>query len=190
MIRGPFIAIMVLIAFLGSTTPLCADPPIELINPGLTVRLDDQDAPDGWNARGPDQHSVEHHHFRESEPSWKFWYNSAIYQSLKGRFTPRRQLRFGGYFYMATDDPLRRGLKCGKITLQFYDAEEGGKLVGEKLARPTLTSDSNKSQWIKSWAFASVPKKTKRIEFVVSCDNGQSGDGSFYVDDLFLEEAK
>jgi len=136
-----------------------------------------------------DQHMPEPNIYRTASPSWRFWYKGGLYQEFKGEFKAKRKLNFGGHFYMTADDPLRKGSKRGQIALRFYNKEEGGMLISEALAVPGVTANSAVSTWIRASGHTEIPRRTRRIQFVVSCEGYQSGDGSFLADDFFLEEA-
>ena len=161
---------------------------LTLINPTMEAQLTEQDAPDGWTATYPEQHTFQSYTCRSPGAAWMLWYESTIRQSLPVDQLVGKTLRFGGYLYMPPENALRRGTKCGKIVLKFYDQEQKGKLLSTATARPIIAEDSQKEVWIRATGMTTVPEKAKRVEIIVECDEGQSGDGVFFVDDVFLEE--
>jgi hypothetical protein len=153
----------------------------------MEADADQQDAPRGWQATFPNQHTLQRYTSRSEDAAWMFWYESTIFQPLTGDFEEGAKLKFGGYLYTPSDDALRRGTKNGQIRLVFYDDAEQGEEIGRSIARPIIAADSAQDTWIKSTGYALIPNGTERIEFTVACENGDSGDGAFFVDDVFLE---
>jgi hypothetical protein len=160
---------------------------LALVNPELNVSEEDQEVPDGWWCWAPEQMAIEHEIRRSADDACKIWYDCGLWQQFIGKMDAGTQLRFGGYLYTPSNDPLRNGMKNGMIRLEFYDAREKGNLIKKAIAMPTINADSTQDQWLKTQAVTLIPPRTRRIQFVVACEEGESGDGSFFVDDLFLE---
>jgi len=169
---------------------LCLAGDLKLVNPMLDSDTDDQDAPNGWQCWSETQMAVERTYTLSESAAWKMWYDSGIWQAITTRVKPGSKLKFGGYFQTPSSDPLRNGAKHGRIALEFYDAREIGNMIGKVLASPTVNEASRRDNWLKSEAIAIVPEKTRRIQFVVTCENGDTGDGCFFVDDLFLKKLR
>ncbi|NCC52939.1 MAG: hypothetical protein EOM20_17250 [Spartobacteria bacterium] len=167
---------------------LCVAADYELENPTLEADSDEQHAPNGWRYWAEEQMELERDKTLSEGASWKFWYDSGIWQPISGLFRAGTKLKFGGYFMTPSDDRLRNGMKNGNIALEFYDAREQGNMIHKVSASPTVNETSSPDKWFVVEAIAIVPPKTRRIQFVVRCEDGDSGDGSFFVDDVFLKE--
>lgn len=185
-----FKKLFLIFLFITVSVGCCLADPLKLDNPSLKCSIDEQDAPDDWTAWGAQQMSVERIQTLSEDSAWKMWYDSGIWQAITGHITPGSKVKFGGYFRTPSDDPLRSGTKHGRIALEFYDAREIGNMIGKVIASPTVNKTSRQDNWFKSEAIAIVPAKTRRIQFVVTCEDGKSGDGSFFVDDLFVKQLR
>lgn len=160
---------------------------LELFNPTMEAASDDQEAPNSWACTMPENHAVQRYTCRSPGAAWVFWRDGSIYQWSPVENLDGKNIRFGGYLRTPADDRLRRGKKNGRIVLNFYTSQKGTRPKETVVARPIIAQDSQIQEWIEVEGFATVPPKTRRIEFVVSSHEGASGEGVFFVDDVFLE---
>lgn len=174
--------------FLLGSSVANAGESLRLINVTMEAAEEQQDAPDGWTSTYAQQHTWQNYTYRSASSAWQFWYEGTIRQELTGELPQGAKLRFGGYLFTPSKNALRHGKKCGKILIEFYNNKQEGKLLKTVTARPIIAEDSARNEWIRSSGIAVIPKGTERIEFVVSCDECETGQGAFYADDVFLEK--
>ncbi len=150
-----------------------------LNNPGLTGT---GEIPDGWNGWNTQDHTADSGTYYLSAPSWKFWWNSGIWQDVEDGIGSGDAILFGGYVYHPSGDALRNGDKLGYITLEFRDAR--GTVLGTTQAG-MINQSSVKSHWIPLLGRVTVPNGTVSTRIVAGCW-ASSGEGAFFVDNLFV----
>jgi len=114
--------------------------------------------------------------------AWQFWYDGGIYQDFIQAFSPGEQLRFGAYLMTPAADPLRNGLKSGKVAIEFYN----GPALLSVTSAPAITASNAPGSWVFRQATAIVPASATAVRLLVYCDQAASGDGRFIVDNPFL----
>jgi hypothetical protein len=138
------------------------------------------DAPDqwyGWSAENSDPQTGT---ALSAPNSWQFWWDSGLFQDVTSGFVPGDIIHFGGSFYNPASDALTAD-KHGQVEVEFYN---GDTLISGSIAAPAVTADSETNTWLTSERVLVVPDNTTKIRVLVRCTG--SGDGRFYVDDVFL----
>jgi outer membrane protein assembly factor BamB/photosystem II stability/assembly factor-like uncharacterized protein len=145
----------------------------------------DADAPTGWYAWNTDSHQPEYNvKLGATGNAWDFWYDGGIWQDVTEGFGTDDVLTFGGHLYTPSSDALRNGSKCGAIDLEFYDAADA--LLGSCTASPVIDAGSEASVWHDVQGTITVPSNTVKARILVRCNNGGSGDGRFFADEIYL----
>ena len=144
-------------------------------------------APDSWSQWNDGSHDPNTTYYRSSANSWVFYWEAGIYQDITNGFNVGEVMSFGGYFYMASGNPLRNGDKHGAYYLECYDASSN--VLASAASSPTISSNSAQDTWILSGGTLTVPSGTVRIRLVSQCIQTTGGDGVYMADDVFVQRS-
>lgn len=137
---------------------------------------------DGW---GWDYHAQDSQYYRSGN-GWRFWYDGGIYQDIYVPSEWNKTIRWGGWLYMPSSDPLRNGTKHGTIDMEFLDIHHG--LLYKVSAAPIMNYTSAQDTWVYVCGQQPIPMGCYYSRLVIRLDDGSSGDGIFTADDAFVDE--
>ncbi|MBN1269220.1 MAG: hypothetical protein JXB04_06505 [Kiritimatiellae bacterium] len=151
-----------------------------LVNPVLSGT---GSAPVGWHEWNEGSHGPETNAFRSGGNAWAIWWDGGIFQDAGDGIDPNYPVNFGAYLLTPGWDALRNGTKNGIVELEFY---AGDQLLSSHPASNTIHQGSAQDTWILCEGGAIIPEGATTTRLVIRCGDASSGDGRFFVDDVFL----
>ncbi|HEY8241565.1 MAG TPA: hypothetical protein VIH35_08965, partial [Kiritimatiellia bacterium] len=151
-------------------------------NPGLTGS---GSAPSGWQNWNDANHDAENASYLGTNGNaWAFWNDGGLYQDVTNGFAAGDTVQYGGYLYMPNWDPLCCGTKHGQIELEFYNS--GGSLIATNVPTNVINQFSKRDYWYKTTNTTNVPAGTAKIRLLIRSNDGGSGGGRFFADEVWL----
>ena len=143
------------------------------------------DAPAGWSFANTSAHDPDPAlYLGTTGNSWAIWWDGEIYQDVTNGFAAGENLQFGGWLRQPAGDKLRDGSKYGVILLRVFS---NATQIAEITAAPPITASSTNDVWIHAETTYSLTAGATRVQVTARCNDWTSGNGKFFVDDLYLK---